>query len=123
MKKVLLDTNFILFCVKEKVDFFEYFEMEGFKVLIPDKVLSELKRLSALGKKGIKVRADFALRFLDKSGDFEEVVAKGKYADSAIFNYLKDHQNISLATNDEGLKKKVKNRVFIIRSNKKIVEA
>lgn len=123
MKKVLLDTNFILACVKEKVDFFEYFEMDGFKILIPDKVLSELKRLSVLGKKGIKVRADFALKFLNEAGDFEEVVVKGKYADSAIVNYLRDHQNVFLATIDEGLRKKVKNKIFVIKSNKKIEEA
>jgi len=119
MKKVILDTNFILICVKEKIDFFEYFEMGGFKVLIPDKVLFELKRISLERKGGIRARAEFSLRFLE-SGKFEKIEVKGKYTDSAIVNYLKENPNVYLATIDGELKKKVRKNLFIIRSGNKI---
>src|SRR6056297_1407150 len=121
MKKVLLDTSFILNCVKKKIDFFEFFELEGFRILIPDKVLGELERLSIEGKKGVKVLAEFARKFLESEG-YESIKIEGRYADSAIVNYLKENPRIYLATIDEALTKKIKNKIFIVRSKKKIEE-
>ena len=40
MLEVLIDTNFILECVSNKIDFFE--ELKDFKILIPGEVIFEL---------------------------------------------------------------------------------
>ena len=45
MKQVLLDTNFILTCVKQKIDFFEEIYLMGIEILIPEKVIEEIKKL------------------------------------------------------------------------------
>jgi rRNA-processing protein FCF1 len=121
MKKVILDTNFILHCIKQKIDFFEFFELEGFKVLVPDKVLFELRRISMEKKGELRLRAKLALNLIQKMSP-EIIEIKGKYVDSAIVNYLKENPKDSLATLDMGLRRKVKNRFFILRLGKKIEE-
>lgn len=121
MKKVILDTNFILTCIKEKIDFIEFFELKGFKILVPDKVLFELKRISFEKKGAIRLRANFAIDFIHKM-NLSIIFIKGKYVDSALVNYLKENSEDYLATIDLNLRRKVKNKIFIIRSKNKIEE-
>jgi len=55
-----------------------------------------------------------------ESASYREVDCPGKYADSGIKNYLKEHQEFILATVDSKLKKSVKNRKIVIRNKKKL---
>ena len=45
MRNVLLDTSFILTCVRNKIDFFEQLELEGFKILVPKQVIKEIEAI------------------------------------------------------------------------------
>ena len=36
MKQALLDTNFILSCIRKKIDFFEEIRLMGIKIIIPE---------------------------------------------------------------------------------------
>lgn len=110
MKQVILDTSFIMAAVKQKIDFFERFEMEGFKIIIPNQTLKELE---GLGQK-------LALKILDQN-KFILVKLSGKDADRAIINFAKKNPEASVATLDRKLQKKLKNRKMIIRQRKKIV--
>lgn len=120
MNKVLLDTNFILSCIREKVDLFDKLEELGYGVVIPRIVVDELKRIS-LGNKSSKLRAEaaFALRVL-KSEKYEELETGGRYADTGIINYLKTHPNYAVATLDREIKKSVSNSKIVLRARQKL---
>ena len=109
MKQVILDTSFILSCVKQKIDFFHWLNSEGIKVLIPEQTLKELR---GLGK-------ELALKIIDKN-KFEEIKISGKDADAAIVNYAKKNPEAIVATLDKDLQNKTKNKKLIIRGKKRL---
>ena len=109
MKQVILDTSFILTCVKQKIDFFEKLEHDGFKILIPEQTIDELMGLGA----------QLALNIIQKH-KFQMVKIKGKDADAAIINFAKENPKVIVATLDSGLKKKIKSQKMVIRGKKKI---
>jgi len=108
MNKVLLDTNFIVSCIKQKIDFFNYFKMNGFKVLIPKQVLWELNNIP---------NSEFYKNILKKNKFSEIDIGKG-HVDNKIINYLKNRPEIFIATLDAELKKNLKNKKIIIRKRK-----
>ena len=109
MRQVILDTSFILTCVRQKVDFFEKLEHEGFSVLIPDQAIDELMGLGA----------QLALDILGKNR-FHLLRIPGKDADSAIIAFARKNPAAVVATLDRGLQKKIKNPKMVIRQKKKI---
>ena len=109
MKPALLDTNFILTCIKQKIDFFEELEFMGLKILIPEEVIDELKKL----------KQSSALKLLEKN-NFSKINLAGKNVDNSIINYSKKNPEIFVATLDRELQKKLKNRKIIIRGKKKL---
>ncbi len=112
MKPALLDTNFILTCIKQKIDFFEELKFMGIKILIPKQVMAELK--------GLKIQeAKFALRLLEKN-IFEEIdIGRGE-VDKRIKLFAEKNPEILVATLDKELQKKLKNKKIIIRGKKKL---
>jgi len=121
MKKVILDTNFILSCIKQKIDFFEDIKFKGLKILIPIQVIKELEFFSESDKKlHFKEDAKIALKIL-KIKKFEKInLGKGK-VDDLIVNFAKENQGIIIATLDQELKNKLQNSKLVIRK-KKILE-
>lgn len=109
MRKVILDTSFILTAVRQKIDFFENTEMKGMHIIIPAQVIRELKGLGA----------ELALKILEKN-EFELIKIQGKDADSAIIKFARENPTAIVATLDQGLKKKIKNQKMVIRQKKKI---
>ena len=109
MKSVLLDTNFILTCIKQKIDFFEELYLEGYQIIITDGVIDELKKLKQTS----------ALKLLEKN-NFRKINLTGKNVDNSIINYSKKNPEIFVATLDRELQKKLKNRKIIIRGKKKL---
>ena len=115
--EVLFDTNFLLTCVKEKVDCFEQLELEGINsFLVPNKVFDELTKLA---KKNQTARV--ALEILNKKTPI--IVDLGTaYADKAIIQYAKKHPDIKIATLDAEIRSKIRNiKVGIKKSEKRIV--
>ena len=109
MRQVILDTSFILTTIKQKIDFFEKLEHEGFQIVIPDQAIDELMGLGA----------QLALNILEKH-KFKVVKLPGKDADTAILNFARENPEAIVATLDRGLQKKIKNPKMIIRQKKKI---
>ena len=60
MKYAILDTNFILTCVKQKIDFFEDIKLMGFQIVIPKQVINEIEKIPKSKKK----RARFAKEYM-----------------------------------------------------------
>lgn len=109
MKQVLLDTNFIVSCMKEKVDFFEEIPLMGISIIIPEQVIKELEKLhfkSALG-------------LLEKS-NFKKIALLGKNVDNAIINYAKKNPELIIATLDRGIKRRIRNPILMLRKKKKL---
>jgi len=119
MNQVILDTNFILTCIKQKIDFFKEIELMGSKILIPKQVIQEIKRISD-SKKKFKYReeAKLALRLLEKS-KFKKVDLKSKNTDNGLSKYSKEN-DVIVATLDKELKRKIKTPKLIIRGKKKL---
>ena len=114
MKTALLDSSFILTCVKQKIDFFEFLENEGIKAVVPEEVLKEIS--------GVAKTKDYgktALQVLKKN-KFNKIDLKEKNVDFGIVKYAKKNPTTIIATLDSGIKRKVKNRKLVVRGKKEL---
>lgn len=109
MEQVLLDTNFILTCINQKIDFFEEFYLAGIQVIIPKEVIGELKKLKKIS----------ALKLLEKN-NYKMIELGGKNVDNAIVNFAKENLDVIIATLDREIRKKIKNKKTSIRGKKRI---
>jgi rRNA-processing protein FCF1 len=118
--EIVLDTSFVLTCLKEGIDFLEAGEYG--RLVLPIQVLEELDKLQEKpGKEGDNVR--LALDIIGKNKDkFKVIDLRKRYVDSGILNYVKDNKVI-IATIDAELKRKLrgKAKILTIRARKKLV--
>jgi rRNA-processing protein FCF1 len=120
MRKVILDTNFILTCIKQKIDFFEEIKLMGMQILIPRQVIEEIERI-ADSKKKLHFREDAKLSLrLFKKNIFKKIDLKKRYVDKALIKFAKENPEFIVATLDKELKKKIKNNKLVIREKKKL---
>jgi len=124
--KILLDTNFIITCVKQKINFdatMNGLTSEEVKWIVPEEVLQELRGLKIGGKIKIKERnaATIGIEIVTQLG--AEVIKLSSTAndvDTKIVNYIAD-KPIILATLDKNLKQRVKNKILTIRNKKNLI--
>jgi len=115
MEKILLDTSFILSCIRNKIDFIE--DLSGRKVLLPVQVVNELESIGKKGKYSLKKEAEFALKILEKS-NFERIDLGENYVDKGIKKFIQKNKDIIVATLDKGLKKPKSRNMIIIRKKR-----
>jgi rRNA-processing protein FCF1 len=120
VNKIILDTNFLLTCIRQKVEFFEEIPPMGFRIVIPINVISELEILSKGKATRLADESILVLRILEGKS-FEKIELPGKRVDNAIINFLKKNKNFAIATLDKDVQLKVKNPKLIIRGKKKLV--
>ncbi len=114
MKQVLLDTNFILSCIRNKIDFFEEIFLMGIKIIIPEEVINEIKKFE-----NKKSEAGIALKILEKN-KFKKIELGKGHVDKKIINYAKIHPELIIATLDREIKNKTHNQKMIIRGKMKL---
>ena len=120
MKYVILDTNFILSCLRKKIDFFEEIKFMGFQILIPKQVIKEIKGIANSKKKlHFKEDAKLALKLLE-TNSFREINLKEKNVDKGLISLAKKKKNIIIATLDREIKNKIQNTKLIIRGGKRL---
>lgn len=105
MKKIMLDTNFLIYCTKYRIGIREELTKildENFEILVPEPVLKELEKLKE--KLALAYAKQFKLIETRKSTD------KFLAEQSSEDNYI--------ATMDKELKKKLKGPIIIIRQRK-----
>lgn len=120
MKKAILDTSFILTCVKQKIDFLNEIKFMGMDVLIPEEVLDEVRKIMNSRKKlHFKEDAKLALKILDKGG-FKKINIGTSYVDKGIVNFAEKNKDVIVATLDKKLKNKIKKPKLVIRGKKKL---
>ena len=125
--EVVLDTNFLLSCVKQKIDLFEQIEslFPSAELVVPKQVVKELETLKSRKELKLKEResASIALQLIEKNKKKIRILGLEGNADRVIINYALSGENIIAATLDGGIKKHLKNKVKIlaIRGKKRIV--
>ena len=120
MKKVLLDTNFILTCIKQKIDFFEELELKGFQILIPKQVIGEIEKITNSKKKlHFRENAKLALKLSEKNS-FKEIDLGKKDVDKGLIAFAKENKDAIVATLDREIKNKIQNRKLVIRRKKNL---
>ena len=122
MIQVILDTNFLVYCAENKVDYvpgIAEIMNEGYELVVPNQVVSELKGIYAKSKKlSDRSAAWLALKLLEHN-KVKVIDARGTYADEAIIGLVR--MGSVVATVDLELRKKLKNtRLIVIKGTRKI---
>lgn len=123
MKKVLLDTNFLVSILQLKIDIFEEINntlMENIEFYIIDKTKNELEKLINTSKLSDSQAAKFALKVLDKKPIKVIKTTENKHVDNLIL----DQKGYIIATVDKKLKQKLKKKkiqILTIKQKKYII--
>jgi rRNA-processing protein FCF1 len=123
MKKVILDTNFLMSILQLKIDIFEgIFNclMENVEYYIIDKTKNELEKLIKTSKLSDSQAAKFGLKVLESKPIKVIKTTENKCVDDLIL----DQTGYVVATVDKELKQKLKNkkiRILTIKQKKYIV--
>src|SRR3989338_2242113 len=118
--EVLLDSNFIISCVKRKIDFVSELELLGLKTLLPREVVQELKDLRLNSKHDDIVAINVALEMFGNTKLKKIKLGTGK-VDEKLIDMGK--KGAYIASLDAYIKRSVPNRVVISNSaNKLIIE-
>jgi len=119
MIKVILDTNFLVYCAKQKLDYAEEISKimkNGFELTTISLVVTELEKLAKEEKKLLdRDAAKLALKILNM-GNVKIMHVSGDDADSEI---IKLSGGNIVATLDREIKSKVE-RSIIIRQGKRL---
>src|SRR3972149_11219037 len=101
MKQVLLDTNFIISCARQRIDFFEQIPLMGIEILIPKQVIDEIKLLSK-SRDGALVRegADLAMKLLNRN-KFKLMKLRRNDVDRGIIELAESDSDLVIATLDK----------------------
>ena len=122
--KIILDTNFLIYCAKNKIDYRQEIERlvkEGHDLVVPGQVVEELRQLSEKAHKfSDKSAAKLALKLIE-ANEVNVISACGDYADKAILDLVKKEGGV-VATIDLALRKKVGmlNRAIVIEGKRKV---
>jgi rRNA-processing protein FCF1 len=110
MKKVILDTSFILTCVRNGIDFIEELKLRGFDFIIFKKVIEEIEKSKTKESK-------VSLKLLEK----KKALNLGKsHADKQIIIFANKNPDFFVATLDKEIMKTVSNKKIIIQGKKKL---
>lgn len=121
MIKVILDTNFLIYCAKQKIDYAEELMAlvkGGYELAVPSEVILELEELKRKAKKfNDKQAAEVALKILR----LNKVKVPGISAKNADECIKKAARGNIVATLDSELRKKLKaEKVIIIKGRKRL---
>ena len=124
--KVILDTNFLIYCARNKLDYVEELENllnENLELVVPLQVVRELELLSKDSKKKVsgkdKDASNLALQLLE-ANNVEKVKIKGKSVDEGIINLSKEDKKNIVCTLDREMRT-ILGRVILISRGKKLI--
>jgi|SRR3989344_950475 len=107
--KVIPDTNFLMAISQFKIDILT--ELKPNEIIIIDKTIRELNNLKE--KEKTKMHASIALKLIK---DFPVLITEKGKADDILVDLSK--KGYIIATQDQGLKKRLKNTYIVIRQKK-----
>ncbi len=109
MRIIILDTNFLIYCARFRIDFISEIERICFfkyKLAILDQTIEELERVKPKELKLVK-------KFIE---NLEVIKSEGSYVDESLIELSK--KGYVVATQDKELKDKLEGEVIIIRKQK-----
>jgi rRNA-processing protein FCF1 len=115
--EVLLDSNFIISCIKKKIDFVDQLEEQGFKVLMPLEVYQEMKDLKRKLPHDDRIAIDVAFTMLESRGIKKTRLGKDS-VDNGLIN--KGKQGYFVATLDNAIKNEIPNKIVIFDAQKRV---
>jgi len=122
MRQVILDTNFLVYCAENKIDYVHEIMMlmnEGHELVVPSSVIKELEEIYKTGEKLSDRSAAFLAIKILQSNNIRVLPSREKYADGDILNQVR--LGSIVATLDLELRKKLRNsRVIVIQGKKKL---
>jgi len=122
MKQILLDTNFILSCIKNKIDFFNEIYLMGYHILIPEEVIKEIGNITK-SKQKLKEKDSAKLAsILLKMNKFKKINLNTRNVDNGIIRFAEQNPDVIVATLDRQVKNslKKKNKILVIRGKDKL---
>ena len=123
IKKVLLDTNFLMSCFQFKVDIFSEIDriiIAKYEIIVLDKTVEELENIVKNQKGKDKEAAKFALKLIENKKPIMIKTNNDKKTDDIILDYA-IKEDYSVATQDKDLKRKLVNHgieVIVLRKKK-----
>ena len=124
--KVILDTNFLIYCAKNRLDYVEALDslINGeYELVVPMQVIRELELLRDDKKKKVsgkdKRSIDLALQLLD-ANKVRRVKVKGKTVDDGIISLSKENKKNITCTLDREMRG-ILGRVILISRGKKLI--
>ncbi len=126
MIKVILDTNFLIYCAKNKLDYIEGIDellSEGHEIVVPLQVVFELEKLRDDKFKKVsgadKQAAGLALQILD-ANIIKKIDIPGNSVDGALIKLADENKKNIVATLDRGMRRELP-RVILINRFKKLM--
>lgn len=122
MKRIILDTGFLIDCAENKVDYVEEIRRIcnfGYQLFIIDRTIDELDHLIENNRGNIVLNAKLAKLIVTKKGIEKIATSENKTVDTLILsNVTKDD---IVATMDAGLKQKLKGIPLIVLRKKQFL--
>ena len=117
--QVLLDSSFIISCVRDRIDFISQLEEQGFTPVVPREVLQEMKDLRTSNRASHEDRAavDVALEMIEQKGVKKNSLGKGRVDDFLI---RRGQEGIFIATLDKGIKKRIPKKIVIFKAQNRV---
>ncbi len=116
--EVLLDSSFIVSCIKKRIDFLAELEGMGFKVLLPKEVVEEIKDLRLDSSLEDRTAANVALEMFTKR-KILRVTLGDKRTDEGLIEF--GRRGAYIATLDAAVKRSVPNKVVISESSNNLI--
>ncbi|MSS74992.1 hypothetical protein EXS73_02155 [Candidatus Pacearchaeota archaeon] len=108
--EAILDTNFILACLKRKINFLDDLEEQGFKPILAHEVYQELKDVRQTATLSDRVALDLALALFEKRKVHKMTLGHHKVDEGLI---AKGKKGAYIATLDAGIRRLVPNSIGI----------
>lgn len=128
--KIILDTNFLIYCVKEKLDYIEELSNmlnENYELIVPEQVIEEIKKLKNDKLKKVsgkdKMAADLALQLLEKNFNdkkIKKIKPEGKTVDEVLIALAKQDKKNIVCTLDREMRHLL-GRVILINKRKRLI--
>lgn len=140
--KIILDTNFLVYCAKEKLDYIEKLELllpENFEIVVPEQVIEELKRIIQKKKLRIpkekrtprfkkttgrdKEAATLAIQLLEKYYKEQKIkIVKpvGRTVDETLIQLAQEDKKNIVCTLDREMRS-ILGRVVLLNKNKQLI--
>lgn len=115
--EALLDSSFIISCLKKKIDFLSQLEEQGFVVKIPLEVFEELKDLRFRSPREERAAIDLALQLFEQQ-KIKKIRLGHKKVDEGLID--KGLQGYYIATLDREIKRAVPHVIVLFDAEKRV---